>query len=106
MNAGERRALLHYLIRGYRPLAANVRVGRNELDLVVRRGNTLVFVEVKEKRGPRYGDPLEMVTAEKQRHVRRAAAGWLARHPHLAGLDVRFDAVGVRGRRVTRLNAG
>lgn len=95
MNAGERRAARHYRLRGYRLLAANVRVGRDELDLVVRRGRRLVVVEVKEKTGSGYGDPLEMVDGEKLRHVCRAARAWLAAHPETAGLDVGIEVVGV-----------
>jgi putative endonuclease len=53
---------------------------------------------VKSKRGPGFGDPLEMVTPEKQRRIRIAAETWLARHPAFAGWDVRFDVVAVRGR--------
>ena len=41
-----------YRLRGYRMLGANVWAGGNELDLIVRRGRQLRFVEVKEKRGP------------------------------------------------------
>ncbi len=93
----ERAARRHYRLRGYRVLAANVRVGPNELDLVVRRGRTIVFCEVKAKRQERFGDPLEMVDLEKQRRVRRAARRWLAAHPEAAGLEVRFDVVAVRG---------
>jgi putative endonuclease len=63
----------------------------------------LRFVEVKEKRGDRYGDPLAMVTAEKQRRIRRAAEAWLASRPELAALSVGFDAVAVRGTRVERV---
>ena len=55
MNRGERRALLHYRLRGYRLLEANARVGRYELDLILRRGSRLLVVEVKEKRGPGRG---------------------------------------------------
>jgi Holliday junction resolvase-like predicted endonuclease len=58
---------------------------------------------VKEKRGPRFGDPLEMVTAEKRRRVRRAAAAWLAGRPELRGLEVGFDVVAVRAGRVERV---
>lgn len=75
-------------------------LGGFELDLVVRRGRTLVFCEVKSKSGDGFGDPLEMVTPEKERRVRRAAELWLARHPETAGLQVRFDVVAERAGRL------
>ena len=103
MNGAERRAAWWYRLRGWRILGANVWAGGNELDLVVRRGRQLRFVEVKAKRGPLYGDPLEAVTAEKQRRVGRAAESWLAVHPELDGLSVGFDVVAVRGGRLERL---
>ena len=103
MNAAERRAARWYRLRGWRILGANVWVAHNEIDLVVRRGRALRFVEVKEKRGPRCGDPEEMVTAEKQRRVRRAAETWLAARPELAGLDVAFDVVAAREGRLRRI---
>ena len=101
----ELRARLHYLLRGYRVLATNAWAGGNELDLVVRRGRRLVFCEVKAKRGERYGDPLEMVTAEKQRRLRRAAEAWLAARPELADLYVSFEVVAARGSRLERVRA-
>jgi putative endonuclease len=99
----ERRARLHYRLRGYRVLGANVRAGRNELDLVVRRGDRLVFVEVKEKSGAGYGNPLEMIDAEKRRRLRRAAGSWLSSHPDSAGLRIGFEAVAVQGRQLVRV---
>jgi len=102
-EAAERRALWWYRLRGWRILGANVWAGGNELDLIVRRGRELRFVEVKEKGGPAFGDPLEMVTVEKQRRLRRAAAAWLARRPELDGLHVGFDVVAVRQGRLQRL---
>jgi putative endonuclease len=103
VNRGERRALLHYRLRGYRLLDANARAGGYELDLVLRRGRTLVVVEVKEKGGSEYGDPLEMIGPEKRRRVLAAARAWLALHPEVAGLEVAVEAAGVRGRRVERV---
>lgn len=58
---------------------------------------------MKEKRGPRFGDPLEMVTPEKQRRLRRAAEAWLTGQPSLRGLRVGFDVVAVRSGRVERV---
>jgi putative endonuclease len=103
VNRGERRALQHYRLRGYRLLDANARVGRYELDLVLRRASRLLVVEVKEKGGAEYGDPLEMIDEEKMRRVHTAAHAWLAAHPDLAGLDLEFEAAGVRGRHVERV---
>jgi putative endonuclease len=106
VNRGERRALRHYRLRGYRLLDSNVRVGRYELDLVLRRGRRLLVVEVKEKSGAGYGDPLEMIDAEKIRRVHAAASAWLAAHSELAALDLAFEAAGVRGRTVERVPLG
>lgn len=103
MNRGERRALLHYRLRGYRLLEANARVGRYELDLVLRRGRRLVVAEVKEKSGTAFGHPLEMIDDEKARRVLTAARGWLGAHPEAAGLELVVEAVGVSGRRVERV---
>lgn len=87
-------------MRGWRVLDANVWLAGAELDLVVRRGRTLAFVEVKSKSGDGFGDPLEMIPPVKVERIRRAALAWLAAHPELAGLSARFDAVAVRGRRI------
>lgn len=105
MNAAERRAALHYRLRGYRVLGTNVWAGGYEVDLIVRRGRQLVFCEVKSKSSLRYGDPLAMVDREKVRRIRQAAESWLALRPELKGLEVRFDAVAETGgplRRVSR----
>ena len=103
MNRGERRALLHYRLRGYRLLDANARAGGYELDLVLRRGSTLVVVEVKEKGGPEYGDPLEMIGPEKRRRVLAAARAWVAAHQEVASLEVAVEAAGVRGWKIERV---
>ena len=92
-----------YRLRGWRILGTNVWAGSYELDLIARRGRELRFVEVKEKSGGGFGDPLEMVTPEKQRRVRRAAESWLAARPELDGLLVGFDVVAVRGGRLERV---
>jgi putative endonuclease len=103
VNSAERRAARWYRLRGWRILGANVWAAGNEVDLIARRGRSLRFVEVKEKRGPAFGDPAEMVGPEKQRRIRRAAEAWLALRPELDGLDVAFDLVSVREGRLERV---
>ncbi len=75
-------------------LARNWRCPDGELDLVVRDGDMVVFVEVKTRSSTRYGEPAEAVTRLKAARVRRLAVRWLAEHP---GYDVqlRFDVVSV-----------
>jgi putative endonuclease len=102
-NSFERKALRSYRLRGYRILGTNVWVGGYELDLVVRRGRCIAFVEVKAKGGSGRGDPLEMVTEEKQRRLRRAAEAWLAARPDAAALETRFDVVAFREGRLERI---
>jgi putative endonuclease len=84
-------------------LDRNVWLAGAELDLVVRRGRVVVFVEVKSKAGSGHGDPLEMVTPVKVERVRRAALAWFGKHPEAAGLEVRFDVLAMRGRRIEQV---
>jgi putative endonuclease len=104
VNAAERRAALHYRLRGYRILATNAWAGGNEVDVVARRGSTLVFCEVKERRRDDFGAPEEFVHSEKQRRVRRAAEAWLATRPDLSELDIRFDVVAIADGRLKRIS--
>jgi putative endonuclease len=102
-NDAERLAARWYRRRGYRVLAGNVWLAGAELDLVLRRGRTIVFCEVKSKSGDGFGDPLEMVDGVKIARLRRAALAWLALAPADAGTDVRFDVVAVRAGRIEHL---
>lgn len=106
MNHGERLARVHYLLRGYRLLDANVVAAGYELDLVLRRGRTIVFVEVKERASGAFGGALRAVGPEKRRRVRRAARAWLHAHPESRGLDVVLEVAAVQGGRVERRRFG
>jgi putative endonuclease len=104
-RAAERCAAWHYRLRGYRILARNVRAGGVELDLVVRRGRRIVFVEVKSRTGTSHGEPLEAVDGWKRERLRRGIAAWLAANPVASGLDVGFEVVAVRPGRLERVPA-
>lgn len=66
--------------RGYAVLGRNWRGGRGELDLICRRGDLMVFVEVRSARGTAFGTALESVTWRKLHRLRSAARAWLAAH--------------------------
>lgn len=90
-----------YRDRGWVVLDRNWRCRDGELDLVLGRGRTIAFCEVKTRRSARFGAPYEAVTATKQRRLRGLAARWLRDHPH-EGSNVRFDVASVyAGREVT-----
>ena len=55
---------------------------------------------MKSKSGTGFGDPLEMVDDIKANRVRAAADAWLARHPEVRGLEVRFDLIAERAGRI------
>ena len=67
-----------------------------EIDLIVRRGATVAFVEVKARATDAFGDPSLAVTARKQLRLRRLAASWLAAN-NVHGVEVRFDVVSILG---------
>lgn len=91
---GEEAAALHLQRLGYRVLERNVRLGRGELDLVARDGDTLVFVEVKTRQGEGYGHPAEAVTAAKRAQLRALAATYLKAR-RLGEPICRFDVAAV-----------
>lgn len=75
-------------------MGANVRVGRNELDLICRTEQETVFVEVKSVADSEFGDPVYKVDRQKRRAIVMAARLWLMGHPQ-GSRGVRFDIVTV-----------
>ena len=78
-------------LRGYRILARDYRVAVGEIDILARRGATLVAIEVKARGN--HASAVEAVTPRQRRRIMRAAAQFLASHPSLARLTVRFDVM-------------
>ncbi len=96
----ERWAVWRLRLAGYRVLARNFRVPSGEIDLIVRRGNVLAFVEVKARAS--YEVAAEAILPQQQLRIRNAALTFLARRPDLADLEMRFDVVLVTPRRLPR----
>ena len=103
---GEELALGHLVALGATLVARNHRTRAGEIDLIVRQGRTLVFVEVKTRRvrvgpsrvvsGPPPEVPLLGIRAAQRRRLRRLAVAWLIdQSPSPAADELRFDAIGV-----------
>jgi putative endonuclease len=93
--AGEELIARWYATSGYGLLDRNWRCREGELDLVLTRAGTLVFCEVKTRRGVAFGAPFEAVTPAKQRRLRTLALRWLAEHPEHRVPELRFDVASV-----------
>ncbi len=91
---GERVAERWLRARGWRVVTRRFRSGHRDVDLIVERPGLVAFVEVKARRGPAFGGPLEAVHWRKRRELVRSAHVWVARHgaPDTA---YRFDVIGV-----------
>jgi putative endonuclease len=86
--------------RGLRFVRANFLCRLGELDLVMRDGEVLVFVEVRYRRSSAYGGALGSITARKQQRIVRAAQVWLRANPWDARRPCRFDVVAFEGESV------
>ena len=93
-SLGEAAAARHYRDRGYRVLARNWRCSIGELDLVLTCADTLVFCEVKTRRGSGFGGGWEAVTARKRQKLRALGQTFLLAH-RLSPRAVRFDVASV-----------
>ena len=96
-SAAERAAARLLTGRGLQQVDANVRYRDGELDLVMRDGGTLVFVEVRYRASDDFGGAAASVTPAKQRRLIRAATRYLAAHRAYAQLPCRFDVVCATG---------
>ncbi|MDA0991241.1 MAG: YraN family protein [Verrucomicrobia bacterium] len=94
---GEKLAARHLKRNGYRLLGKRVRFGpRDEIDIVARQGETVIFVEVKTRKSEAYGRPADHVGKAKRRTQSRAAMEYL-RRCKFRPVYVRFDIVEVIG---------
>ncbi len=91
---GERVAAAHLEAKGYRIIATRFRVREGEVDIVGRRGDLIVFVEVKTRRGDAMGTATEGVDARKAQRLLIAAEAFGQQHPELPP-DRRIDVIAV-----------
>lgn len=93
-ETGERLAARFLEARGLQLVARRFRTPLGELDLVMRDGATVVFVEVKTRRSRTHAEPHESLRPRQQQHLLRAAQ-WFLHARKLEDAPCRFDIVGV-----------
>lgn len=94
---GEREAEYYLKAKGYKILGRRIHIGaRDEIDLVARSGNSLVFIEIKTRADEAFGRPFTAVDREKRFRLARAAVRYLKRLKTQPA-DFRFDVVEIIG---------
>jgi putative endonuclease len=91
---GERIAMAFLISCGWSVEAHRFKLGRHDLDLVIRKRSTVAFVEVKTRRSASCGSALEAVSVRKQREIARVASVWVLRQGR-PGDEYRFDLVAI-----------
>lgn len=95
---GEQEAASFLVRKGYQLIEQNARTAYGEIDLIVRLGTDLIFVEVKTRRTREFGFPEEALTGVKRAHLMAAAQAYLQAHPELessAGGQWRIDVISI-----------
>lgn len=92
-DQGEDLALRFLQKEGYQLLLRNYRYRHDEIDLVMQKGNLLVFVEVKTRRNAEYGYPEEFVSKKQARQIVRAAEQYILQNDWQG--NIRFDIVAI-----------
>ncbi|WP_109440635.1 YraN family protein [Acinetobacter haemolyticus] len=85
------KTLLHS--HGYQCISQNYHSRFGEIDLIVRRGQELVFVEVKARSSGSYAHAYEVITQAQKRKIIKTAKFFLQRYPSYYDFDCRFDVI-------------
>lgn len=91
---GEESAVRYLKKRGYRIIERNFRCKLGEIDIIAMDKNYLVFIEVKKKESPIFGNPVEAVDEKKQKQMEKVALSFL-KYKGLRDVDCRFDVVSI-----------
>jgi putative endonuclease len=91
---GEEEAVDRLREEGYRIIEKNYRTRFGEIDIIAEENGYLVFVEVKKRNTPAYGDPFHAINMKKRDHMVRSAMYYLKTH-RCFDRKVRFDVVGI-----------
>lgn len=81
--------------KGFELLDRNYRSKMGEIDLIMRKGNDIIFAEVRARNHPLYGDALESVTPYKQAKIIKTAMHYLQYKNWFDKVNCRFDVIAI-----------
>ena len=90
---GEQIATNFLIKKGFQILEKNYRVGRHEIDIIAKKENLVVFVEVKLRKNENFGFPEAQVNHKKEEHIRNVADYFLEQNPQF--FEIRFDIISI-----------
>lgn len=96
-DAAEERACRFLEGAGFRIGERNWRGNGGEADIVARKGDLLVFVEVRSREDSAFGAPEESIDLAKRRRIVRAARHYLSTIPAASWREARFDVIAIEG---------
>lgn len=93
-SAWEKKAADYFVQNGCSIISVNYRCKFGEIDIIMRDGDEICFVEVKYRASGQYGSSVEAVNRSKQQRIRNAAAYYLTTKLHTQDILCRFDVLG------------
>jgi len=89
-----------YLLKqGYELLAQNYYMRYGEIDLIMKDNEVLVFIEVKQRKSPKYGTAAEMISHAKFQRMQNTALDYMQKEFNRDDMFMRFDAILLDGDR-------
>lgn len=105
-NVGENIAAMYLRLKLYKILERNYKASTGEIDIIAKKNNTFVFVEVKYRKDASKGLPREAVTPVKQAKIRRTAEYYLMEKKiNEFNAEIRFDVIEILGKDIKHLKA-
>ncbi len=100
--SGEATAVMYLKKKHYKIIETNYSCRAGEIDIIAKKDDILVFVEVKTRSSNAFGTPAEAITLKKQQHIIRSAQFFMLEHA-VVNTQVRFDAIEVIDKRVNHI---
>ena len=100
--SGEQQAKKYLIKQGYKVLETNYKTVLGEIDIVTKKDDFIVFVEVKTRSNTKFGLPRESVTPYKQNKIRAVATHYL-KTKNMLNSNVRFDVIDILNGELTHI---